>query len=130
MERQAYRGFYDRNERMAGGYYGHKMAGKWNRDPGCSGDEEVEVYLYNVKCDEAGALPYTKCDINVCEECRYYTRAAPPNIFPNRFPHINAFRRLENIMCLCPSCDTEMEKQLAGTFLNEVCDCDRYRRWI
>ena len=30
-------------------------------------DEEVEVRLYNLKCDASNALPCLKCGVNVCE---------------------------------------------------------------
>lgn len=30
-------------------------------------DEEIEVRLYNLKCDAVNALPCIKCAINVCE---------------------------------------------------------------
>ncbi|KAH7160504.1 hypothetical protein B0J13DRAFT_671054 [Dactylonectria estremocensis] len=94
------------------------------------GDEEIEVYLYNVKCDAAGALPCVRCGINVCKECRFYTRAAPPNWSPNRLPHFTSNRELKNIMCLCLSCDAETEKEVAGEYLNKLCDCDLYIRWV
>ena len=32
-------------------------------------DEEVEVRVWNLKCDAANALPCLKCGINVCEVC-------------------------------------------------------------
>ncbi|KAH7136230.1 hypothetical protein EDB81DRAFT_886344 [Dactylonectria macrodidyma] len=35
------------------------------------GDEDIKVYLYNVKCDAAGALPCVRCGINICEEGRF-----------------------------------------------------------
>lgn len=31
-------------------------------------DEEIEVRVFNIKCNERGALPCVKCGINVCEE--------------------------------------------------------------
>ncbi|KAI8653820.1 hypothetical protein NCS56_01337200 [Fusarium sp. Ph1] len=37
---------------------------------------------------------------------------------------------VDNIYCLCSTCDTSTEKEVAGKFLNELCDCDRYTRWI
>ncbi|KAH6883441.1 hypothetical protein B0T10DRAFT_410925 [Thelonectria olida] len=91
-------------------------------------DEEIEVRLYNVKCDEADALPCIKCGINLCEECRYYPRVQRRS--PLRRPHLNSSWQLENVMCLCPSCDAKLEEELAGQFLNELCDCDRFERWI
>jgi hypothetical protein len=32
-------------------------------------DEEVEVRVWNAKCDQANALPCLKCGVNVCEVC-------------------------------------------------------------
>jgi hypothetical protein len=36
----------------------------------------------------------------------------------------------ENVMFLCLECDAKLEKELSGQFLNELCDCDVYTRWI
>jgi len=33
-------------------------------------DEEIEVRVWNLKCDATNALPCSKCGINVCEVCR------------------------------------------------------------
>ena len=33
-------------------------------------------------------------------------------------------------MALCDSCDAKAEADVKGQFLNELCDCDRYTRWI
>ncbi|UZP38843.1 hypothetical protein NXS19_006659 [Fusarium pseudograminearum] len=41
--RQAFKGVYHQNP----------MPGRWDINPHLSGDEEIEVHLYNVKCDEA-----------------------------------------------------------------------------
>ncbi|RKL34021.1 hypothetical protein BFJ72_g9508 [Fusarium proliferatum] len=118
--RQAYASPYHRN----------RMAGQWTPSPYLQDDEEIEVRLYNIKCDEAGALPCLKCGINICEECRCYPRAAPPNTHPNRRPHLRGSVQLDNIMCLCEECDAKTEKEVEGKFLNERCDCDIYTRWI
>ncbi|KAH7161486.1 hypothetical protein EDB81DRAFT_715013 [Dactylonectria macrodidyma] len=91
-------------------------------------DEPVEVRLYNIKCDEAGALPCVRCGINICEECRYYPRE--PLRYPERRPHLNVSNEICNIMCLCRSCDDTVEKDVSGQFLNELCDCDVFERWI
>ncbi|KAJ0159733.1 hypothetical protein CTA2_9196 [Colletotrichum tanaceti] len=95
-------------------------------------DEEIEVRVFNAKCDEAGALPCLRCGINVCEECRYYLRASPGELEPDRRPHLRVWGShcLEGILCLCDGCDARTEAELAGQFLNELCDCDSYRRWI
>ncbi|KAI1452643.1 hypothetical protein F4805DRAFT_23021 [Annulohypoxylon moriforme] len=97
-------------------------------------DPEIEVRLYAKKCDEAGALPCRKCGINICEECRVCPRVAPNlppyRSYPERRPHLSSSGDVLNIMCLCDTCDAALEEQLRGKFLNELCDCDRYRRWI
>ncbi|KAM0411124.1 hypothetical protein ACHAPD_010950 [Fusarium lateritium] len=118
--RQAFKGSYHRNP----------MPGRWDINPHLSGDEEIEVYLYNVKCDEAEALPCIKCGINVCEECRCYPRAAPPTARPNRRPHLRGNFELDNIMCLCEECDKKTEEEISDKFVNLRCDCDVYTRWI
>ena len=64
-------------------------AGRLCINPDYDGDAEIEVRLFNVKCDEAGALPCVDCGVNICEECRYYPRADPRKSFPNRRPHLN-----------------------------------------
>lgn len=33
-------------------------------------------------------------------------------------------------MCLCDPCDAAVEATLKGKFLNELCDCDIFTRWI
>lgn len=34
-------------------------------------------------------------------------------------------------MCLCTECDAKLESEkIQGKFLNELCDCDIYTRWI
>lgn len=113
-----------------GPYHQTRIPGRWDVNAQLSGDEEIEVHLYNIKCDEADALPCIKCGINICEECRCYPRAAPATVYPNRRPHLRGSFELDNIMCLCNICDEETEKELLGKFLNERCDCDVYTRWI
>lgn len=46
----------------------------WGNSRKIWADEPVEVRLWNIECDAAGALPCRKCGINVCEECRRYRR--------------------------------------------------------
>ena len=33
-------------------------------------DEELEVRVWNLKCEAANALPCLRCGVNVCEVCR------------------------------------------------------------
>ncbi|KAI0126744.1 hypothetical protein BJ170DRAFT_629803 [Xylariales sp. AK1849] len=96
-------------------------------------DEQIEIRLYVLKCDTADTLPCRKCDINVCEECRWHVgdRAGPIARLPDsRRPHLNGASQSENVMCLCPSCDEKVEDEVKGRFLHELCDCDTERRWI
>ncbi|SPJ78305.1 uncharacterized protein FTOL_06694 [Fusarium torulosum] len=113
-----------------GPYHLRRTPGRLDINPQLEGDEEIEVRLYNVKCDEACALPCMKCDINICEECRCYPRAAPATAYPNRRPHLRGSYQLDNIMCLCDDCDAKTETELEGKFISERCDCDIYKRWI
>lgn len=39
-------------------------------------DEPIEVKLWALKCDEAGALPCRRCGINVCEVSRSGSRSS------------------------------------------------------
>ncbi|CAH0046045.1 unnamed protein product [Clonostachys solani] len=103
-------------------------AGEWTRNSHLTSDEEIEVKLYNAKCDEGGALPCVKCGINICEECRYYRRAKPS--YQTRRPHLDNARQISNIMCLCPNCDSAVEEEAKGQFLYELCNCDPWARWI
>ncbi|KAF5667136.1 hypothetical protein FHETE_5839 [Fusarium heterosporum] len=119
-----------KRQAYAGPYRNTQRPGRRDINAHLIGDEEIEVRLYNVKCDEAGALPCLKCEVNICEECRCYPRAAPANAYPNRRPHLRGSYQLENIICLCDGCDLKTEKEIAGKFLNERCDCDTYTRWI
>lgn len=110
-------------------------------------DEPIEVELYGAKCDAAHALPCRKCGVNICEvhhalsqwkqahvlntqECRYYPREPPHAGYPRRRPYLNSPWQNENVMCLCDQCDARLESELRGKFLNELCDCDIYTRWI
>ena len=34
-------------------------------------EEEIEVRLYNTKCDAAGALPCVRCNVNICDVRQY-----------------------------------------------------------
>jgi hypothetical protein len=119
-ERQAFAGLYSLEHR----HY------NWGGERHIWQDEAIEVYLYNLKCDEAAALPCCKCGINICEECRYYPREPPHKGYPTRRPHLNSPWQSENVMCLCTECDVAAENELRGQFLNELCDCDIYERWI
>ncbi|OTB02981.1 hypothetical protein M426DRAFT_322210 [Hypoxylon sp. CI-4A] len=103
---------------------------KWRRGGPMQWDDEIEVRFLATKCDEAGALPCLKCGINLCEECRVCPRVMPKPGYPNRRPHLNGPWQNENLMCLCDACDAKQEDQVRGKFLNELCDCDYYRRWI
>lgn len=118
LERQNFNGLYF----LRGWYVWGDERRIWN-------DEPIEVRLYNTKC-EVEALPCCKCGINICEECRYYPREPPPSSRQPGRPHLNAAWQSENVMCLCPECDGRVEEEVRGRFLNELCDCNAYARWI
>ena len=122
-----------------------KGAYTWGSERVIWQDEPIEVRLYNTKC-EVEALPCRKCGINICEvytsrspqlqsliisqECREYPREPPHAGYPYRRPHLNSPWQNENLMCLCDQCDAKLELSLKGKFLNELCDCDVFTRWI
>ncbi len=116
--RQAFTGLYSLKRR---GYH-------WGRERHIWQDEPIEVRVYGTKCDECNSLPCCKCGVNVCEECRFYPRE--PQEYPERRPHLNQDWASHNVMCLCRKCDPILEEELRGRFLNELCDCDIYTRWI
>lgn len=41
----------------------------WGKGRKAHYDEEIEVRVWNLKCDAANALPCLKCKMNVCEVC-------------------------------------------------------------
>jgi hypothetical protein len=120
-------------QNLAGPYTIHQRSYIW----GPTGrrahyDEEIEVRLYNTKCDAANALPCLKCNVNVCEECRYVPRVRDTATYASsRRPHLDAAYQSHTILCYCNDCDAEVEKGVvAKGYLSEVCDCDAYKRWI
>ncbi len=56
--------------RRRGGIFGSEER-KYN--DACHDDAEIEVRIWNIKCDEVNALPCITCNINVCE-----VSSAPP----------------------------------------------------
>jgi hypothetical protein len=133
-DRQNFRGHY-----ALDGHGGWRYQGYKNRQ--INRDEPIEIQLFNLKCDEAGALPCVRCGINVCEQCRCYDREELLNLgmyrgdsgarpVGERRPHLTASATLRNVMCLCVECDAGVESEVKGKFLNELCDCDMYNRWI
>ena len=65
------------------------------------------------------------------QECRYYPRNPPGLGYPVRRPHLNGPWQNANIMCFCVECDAKVEaEEVVGKYLNELCDCDVYTRWI
>lgn len=105
-------------------------------------------HFENAVCDEAGPLPCIKCDVNICNVCRYckphqlklcswlwaaLTDTAPktpPRNKAARRPHYDSEDDPRNIFFLCPTCEVSAEKELAGKFPNELCDCDVVERWV
>ncbi|KAH8586043.1 hypothetical protein B0O99DRAFT_529451 [Bisporella sp. PMI_857] len=93
-------------------------------------DEEIEVRVWNLKCDAGNALPCHKCGINVCEECRYVPRVRDlPGWKACRRPHFDPAWESHTVICYCTECDRNVDRELP-LFLNEYCDCDQYTRWI
>lgn len=93
-------------------------------------DEELEVRVWNLKCDATNALPCLKCNINVCEECRFVPRVQKrPDYSVRRRPHHNVAFQSENVVCYCPPCDEKIERELPLS-LSEYCNCDQFTRWI
>lgn len=99
-------------------------------NPGFQPDAEIEVRLYNITCDDGGALPCVGCGVNICEECRYYRRAAPSRVYYDRRPHLKADYSTGDVMTFCERCDEGVEAEVrAKNYLSELCDCDSYTRW-
>ena len=61
-------------------------------------EEEVELQVWNLRCDESSGLSCVKCGINVCEECRYVPRVGDPSYGPCRRPHHTACYSTANII--------------------------------
>ncbi|KAL8344415.1 hypothetical protein RB601_004787 [Gaeumannomyces tritici] len=96
-------------------------------------DKPIEVHLYALQCDPSSALPCIKCGVNICEECRHYSREAPDPTYPERRPHLNSPWQHENVMVLCPPCDEKQEAEIARPENfpeTPLCSCDVYTRWI
>ncbi|KAH7418522.1 hypothetical protein BKA64DRAFT_590562 [Cadophora sp. MPI-SDFR-AT-0126] len=93
-------------------------------------DEELEVRVWNLKCDAANALPCLKCEVNVCEECRYVPRVRDLRFYrSSRRPHHDPTLMCHDIICYCDECDKQVEHDLPLS-LSAYCDCDQYTRWI
>ncbi|KAJ8067396.1 hypothetical protein OCU04_004747 [Sclerotinia nivalis] len=93
-------------------------------------DEELEVRVWNLKCDAVYALPCLSCGINICEECRYSPRVRDtPHYRSYPRPHINPAFMCYNVLCYCDACDENIEADLPLS-LTEYCGCDQYKRWI
>jgi hypothetical protein len=113
-------------------------------------EEEIEVRLWNIKCDPYDALPCLKCGINVCEvyprpsifstqpdlplnllqECRYVPRVRDaPRFHSRRRPHLDEDFASHTLVCYCATCDEKVQSTLPLR-LSETYDCDQYTRWI
>jgi hypothetical protein len=46
-----------------------------------------------------------------------------------RRPHLSPPGECHTIICYCPECDKDIERNLPLR-LSEYCDCDQYTRWI
>lgn len=117
-------------QKQEDGIYRAKGCGRLSVNPHMDSDAEIEVRLYNVACDEAGALPCVGCGVNICEECRYYRRAAPASSYPDRRPHLNSPWQTGSVLAFCDHCDEGVEQEVrAKNYINELCECDAYTRW-
>lgn len=93
----------------------------------CYAKEEVEIRVWNLKCDETNALPCLKCSLNVCERCRYVPRVyGRDRQDPSRRPHLDWSGEAVNLIVYCAECDPAVEERTEGRY----CNCDRYTRWI
>lgn len=88
--------------------------------------QEIEVKVWNTRCDETVGLPCLKCGVNVCEECRVYPRVGDRVYGPCRRPHFTTTYEMYNIICYCDACDEAVESRVG----KELCKCDRYTRWL
>lgn len=87
----------------------------------------------DAKHDETNAPPCVKCGINTCHECRRVPRRRKRcrGWAPSRRPHFE-WRNLKgtypsrNVMTYCAQCDPAINERTRG----QLCDCDRYTRWI
>jgi len=122
--RQEYTGLY---QCKVSSIWGGAFRQKGELPTKCLNDEEVEVRLYNLECDEAGALPCVKCGVNVCEECRFVPRVREASGYSSwPYPHYNPSKSNENLVCYCWQCDAEVKEKTGGG----LCKCDQYTRWI
>lgn len=93
----------------------------------CNYDEEIEMRLFRLTCQETEALPCLKCGVNVCEECRYVPRFRDGNGYGScPRPHLNPALQAENLIVYCASCDLDVDKRVG----DDYCKCNRYTRWI
>ncbi len=90
-------------------------------------DEEIEAKVWNLRCDEHGALPCLKCGTNVCGECRYVTRVRDTNGLEfSRRPHFTYTHQRINLIVYCGDCGVVVQEKSGDA----LCDCDQYTRWI
>ncbi|KAI8285535.1 hypothetical protein K4K60_001143 [Colletotrichum sp. SAR11_57] len=103
-----------RRQNFTGSHRIHYWKLKLRQEPRIDFDEPIEVRLFNLKCDETGALPCVRCGINICEECRDYPRWPNRSIYSFGRPHLNEPCQSYNVMCLCPPCDEKQEQEVKG----------------
>ena len=107
----------------------YKVDPLYDHGPRRHGEEEIEVRVWTLRCDETGGLPCQKCGVNVCEECRFVPRVQEPTSYwTARFPWIclNNARQPCGMIYYCDECDAAVEARLNGAF----CNCDQYKRWV
>ena len=87
--------------------------------------EDIET-LKQTRCDVMHTSTCIRCGFNVCEECSGFPRVGNNSYGPCRRPHLTTTYQNQNIICYCYMCDEDVEKTVGS----ELCDCDRYTRWI
>ena len=94
----------------------------------CDGSGLRETHQFcepQAKC-QANTLPCEKCNINVCEPCRW---KASSECFFGRRPNLNTAWENQNIVCFCDECDPFFEARASATG-KVICDCDVFARWV
>lgn len=124
------RGLLARQEYREPFYHSRNIRKETPRYPGVFDDDQIEVNVWAVKCDEVNALPCRRCGMNICEECRCLDRVALKAGKLQRLPYPDNNGEHGNFFAQCPTCDDATEKEIEGQFLNAECDCDEWTHWV
>lgn len=90
---------------------------------------QQDARLPNAECNETIGYSCLKCGINVCKECRVIPRIGPFGrviYIPYKEPFVTPDSEFHNIICYCDECDKAIEERVG----KDICNCDRYLRWI